>query len=360
MAKAQPVRALANYLKNLCEHEGSNFLTFDRAKGNNIAFLNAQYLPGTVFDIPELREKLICEQTFKPLHLELKRAALKVVPELAPCSEDVSNLQKYDFSTCLILVGKFKALNEHMIDRAHMMTKAGGSIIVAGEKNSGIASLRKRATNTGGIINSVSKFHSVVFELESIGGSADRVVTQQRNVDSGGHTYITASGLFSSDSVDEGSRLLAGHFHSNTKGSVADLGAGWGYLSAELLLRSNNITSLDLYEADWNGINISRQNLINISKNIETSFNWHDIISESISKRYNWVIMNPPFHTGRDSSTELGQKFIQTASLILKPRGKLLMVANRHLAYEATLAKYFSSFRILQHEAGYKIISAQL
>jgi 16S rRNA (guanine1207-N2)-methyltransferase len=360
MAKAQPIRALANYLEYVFECDGLNFLDFDKDRGKNIAFLNAQYLPDTIFDISEFCEKLICEQTFRPLHLELKRAALKVVSEIAPSSEDVPKRQKFDFSACLILAGRFKALNEHMIDRAHMMTKAGGSIIVAGEKNNGIASLRKRAASTGDITNSISKFHSVVFELESVGGTTDTVVTQHRKVESDGRTYITASGLFSSDTIDEGSRLLADHFDNKIKGTVADLGAGWGYLSAELLLRSNNVTGLDLYEADWNGINISRQNLINISKNVETNFNWHDVMSEAISKRYNWVIMNPPFHTGRDTSTELGQKFIQTASLILKPRGNLLMVANRHLAYEATLAKYFSSFRILEHKAGFKIISAQI
>ena len=69
MAKAQPIRALANYLENVFEDEDLNFLNFDKDRGKNVAFLNAQYLPGTVFDIPEFREKLICEQTFSPLHL---------------------------------------------------------------------------------------------------------------------------------------------------------------------------------------------------------------------------------------------------------------------------------------------------
>ncbi|MCP4185171.1 MAG: class I SAM-dependent methyltransferase [Hyphomicrobiales bacterium] len=359
MAKAQPIRALANYLESFWKSEDSDVFKSDKSRIMNTAFLNAQYLPAEVFDIPEFREKLVCEQTFRPLFLDLKQAELRVVPQLLPCSEAVSNIQQYDFSVCLILAGKFKALNEHMIDRAHMMTKAGGSIIVAGEKNNGIGSLQKRAARSGRITSSISKYHSVVFELESIGGFANTIITPQRKVYSDGRTYITASGLFSSDGPDDGSRLLAGHFDDKIQGSVADLGAGWGYLSAELIFRSNNIASLDLYEADWNGINISRQNLTSISKNVETGFNWHDVVFEVISKRYNWVIMNPPFHTGRDTSTKLGQNFIQSASSILKPRGKLLMVANRHLAYEATLAKYFSSFRVLEYRDGFKILSAQ-
>jgi hypothetical protein len=48
MAKAQPIRALANYLEYVFERDGLNFLDFDKDRGKNIAFLNAQYLPDTI------------------------------------------------------------------------------------------------------------------------------------------------------------------------------------------------------------------------------------------------------------------------------------------------------------------------
>ena len=44
--------------------------------------------------------------------------------------------------------------------------------------------------------------------------------------------------------------LLARHLPAGLAGLAADLGAGWGYLSAELLARCPGITALDLYEAE--------------------------------------------------------------------------------------------------------------
>jgi len=302
---------------------------------------------------------LLCEQAFRPLYLQLQRASWNVVSQIAPRAQDNANLQPHDFTACLIMAGKFKAINQQMIDRAHAITRAGGPIIVAGEKNSGIGSLRKWAAGTDTITDSMSKFHSVVFALESLGRSEATDNLPPEKIEAEGRSYFTAPGLFSSDIIDAGSHLLATHFDDRIKGKVADLGSGWGYLSAELLARSHNVTSLDLYEADCRGIDISRLNLADVSKAVEVSYNWHDVASETIAGRYDWVIMNPPFHTGRDTSTELGRRFIQSAAAVLNPKGKLLMVANRHLAYESTLGKCFSAFKTIEHKAGFKIIFAQ-
>ena len=49
------------------------------------------------------------------------------------------------------------------------------------------------------------------------------------------------------------------------------------------------------------------------------------------------MIMNPPFHQGRAAEPDLGAAFIAAAARILKPHGRLMMVANRQLPYEAAL-----------------------
>ena len=42
-------------------------------------------------------------------------------------------------------------------------------------------------------------------------------------------------GCFSEKEIDDGSRLLSSKFSNQLYGKVADLGAGWGYLSAKAL-----------------------------------------------------------------------------------------------------------------------------
>ena len=43
------------------------------------------------------------------------------------------------------------------------------------------------------------------------------------------------AGIFSADHIDPGSALLAEHLPKNLRGRVADLGAGWGFLSRAAL-----------------------------------------------------------------------------------------------------------------------------
>ncbi|MFX6728661.1 methyltransferase, partial [Acinetobacter baumannii] len=46
--------------------------------------------------------------------------------------------------------------------------------------------------------------------------------------------WISQPGVFAWDRVDPGSAMLTEHFPPRIGGAVADLGAGWGYLSATL------------------------------------------------------------------------------------------------------------------------------
>ena len=60
-----------------------------------------------------------------------------------------------------------------------------------------------------------------------------------------------------------------------------------------------------------------------------------DITREPITRRYDCVVMNPPFHAGRKTEPALGEKFIEIAAKALKPKGRLLLVANSALQKNA-------------------------
>ena len=74
---------------------------------------------------------------------------------------------------------------------------------------------------------------------------------------------------------------------------------------------------------------------------------------------YDRVIANPPFHHGRAGEPDLGAAFIVAAGRILKPGGRLLMVANRQLPYEATLTATFRHCEKLAEDGVYKVIEAE-
>ena len=141
-------------------------------------------------------------------------------------------------------------------------------------------------------------------------------------------------------------------------GRAADLGAGFGYLSAELLERCAGISALDVYEAESRALELARRNLSRYETRARLAYRWHDV-TQGLPERYDVVVTNPPFHTGDSTSRpDIGRRFIQVAAASLQPRGTLLLVANRHLPYEAALAEGFDDMRTLAQRHGYKVVRA--
>jgi 16S rRNA (guanine1207-N2)-methyltransferase len=68
------------------------------------------------------------------------------------------------------------------------------------------------------------------------------------------------------------------------------------------------------------------------------------------------VVMNPPFHSGRAADPDLGRAFIAAAAGMLTAQGRLWMVANRHLPYEATLTQHFADVTELTGDNRFKIL----
>jgi len=287
---------------------------------------------------------LQCEQGFRPEYLRLENSGNSVVPVFA---DDLNADQ------AIVLLGRNRKVNEANVARAWNTCVPGGQIIVAGDKKAGVASLRKWASDRANVLDSFSKHHAMVFRIDREGHS-----WELPNMSHTSMGYQIADGMFSSDGPDKASQLLVEHFDSRIGGPVADLGAGWGYLSNELLKRSHKVTALDLFEADFNSLEVSKNNVC-INAEEKVAYHWCDVTSEFRKKPYQWVIMNPPFHSaGRAAEPELGKRFIEVAASTLPSGGRLLMVANKNLPYEKTLGERFRRFEKLSERDGFKVIEA--
>jgi len=139
---------------------------------------------------------------------------------------------------------------------------------------------------------------------------------------------------------------------------LADLGAGWGFLAAEVLRRCPAIERLDLFEADARALDCARQNLAPYASKHSISYHWHDLRA-GLSDHYDTIVMNPPFHTGHATNVDLGRAFLLAAIAALNPGGRLFLVANRHLPYESVLDSSGLVWRKLAESTVHKIIAAQ-
>lgn len=296
------------------------------------------------------RDILTCLQPFRPDFIDLEKAGFNTVPRLEG---------PQTFDGALILIGKHRGRNEAWLAQAFTHVRPGGTIVVAGDKKLGIDSFRRTVETFAPVMDRLSKHHAVAFWLtrpeKLASDSVEALKPLPVRVED---RYITAPGMFSHMAIDKGSALLAKHFEGRISGHVADFGAGWGYLASELLGHADKMKSLALYEADFEALEAARQNVVGPA-DIPVSFHWHDVNREAIADIYDTIVMNPPFHAARSADPTMGQGFIAAAAKRLKPGGRLLLVANRQMPYEAGLKALFRTVTPLEDNAGYKIIEAK-
>jgi 16S rRNA (guanine1207-N2)-methyltransferase len=167
---------------------------------------------------------------------------------------------------------------------------------------------------------------------------------------------LGAPGLFAVDRIDAGSALLIEHLPNDLAGAAADLGAGVGVLSAALLERCPGITSMDLFEAEARAVELAQRNLADAR--VPVHAHWSDVAA-GIDGRFDVVVSNPPFHVGGRGLPALGQAFVRSAAAALKSGGRLLLVANAHLPYEAELARGFTDVQVRAATPAFKLIEAR-
>ncbi|KQZ12781.1 methyltransferase [Mesorhizobium sp. Root554] len=315
------------------------------AEGARTLFLGAE--PG--FRLPEGWGGAIdAIQGFRPDFLGLERAGHALTPRAEGTGYDMA----------LILAGRHRGQNELRIAEAMERTAAGALIVVAGSKDDGVASLRKRLGELIELEGSLPKYHGIAFWFR-VPAEAASVMKPLRAANPAllvEGRFHTAPGMFSFDRVDPGSRLLAENL-PKLSGQVADFCAGWGYLSAEILRRIPEIAALDLYEADYDALEAAKANIR--PARFQPGFFWTDLLREQVTRRYDAIVMNPPFHRGRATEPEIGAGMIRAAAKALKGGGRLVMVANRRLPYEAVVSASFANCAEIAGDSSFKVLTAR-
>lgn len=299
-------------------------------------FLRAEDLP---------LKDVVAEQSYRPEFLRLQHKGWEIQPRLATGG----------FALGLVLLTKHKEENFANIARGWALLADGGTLVCAGANDDGAASLEKHVAKALGIEESLSKFHCRVFWLtkgDKTPPAYWRGLAGLQPVSDS--TWRSTPGIFAWDKIDDGSVLLAKHLPEDLTGHVADFGCGWGYLSREALLRSPGIQHIDLIDAEHLALDAAQTNIADE----RAAFHWLDLTTEAPPHTYDAIICNPPFHTGRASTPELGQQVIDAASRALRPRGRFYMVANRGLPYERMLKANFASFETLADNNKFRVSRA--
>jgi len=271
---------------------------------------------------------------------------------LAARGFDVTTQAEGRFEAALVFLPRAKPEARARIAEAAACLSAGAPLWIDGQKTDGVDSILKELRDLAGIDEVHSKAHGKIFRLTLPAGDwlPAGWAARPNHVAPG---FVTRPGVFSADGIDPGSALLARHLPERLPSRMVDLGAGWGWLAAQALSRPG-VEVIHLVEADSAALQSARDNIADP----RARFHWADARDVALADPVNGVIMNPPFHDGRDADPRLGAAFIASAARLLTGAGRLWMVANRHLPYEAALARHFAQVTETGGDARFKIIEA--
>ncbi len=302
-------------------------LFFVRGEPDRALFLGA--LPH-----PELPKDLSVHQWRRDLVLDLEREGFinQVRPE--PGFQEVWLLGLSNFQE-----------NLGYVAQALQLVSSDGVVCMSVANDLGGPRYQKLFKSEGILVENASKKKCRVLTLQ---GQAPGEWSEFSQLRRGQHGLWTRPGLFSWDKVDKGTALLREQFEARISGRVADFGAGLGALTHDL-----TVDHLHLYENDGRAVEAARKNAP------RAEVHWWDLTREPIDLEFDWVLMNPPFHRGKDEDRLLGFTLVERAYSVLVKGGRLLMVANDHLPYEQLLDERFRGYRRVAHRSGFKVLEAR-
>lgn len=274
---------------------------------------------------------------------------------------DASTIESSSLDYVFYRISKEKPLVNHLLKTAGRVLKAGGTLVLCGEKNEGIKTVIDKAasyfSDTAKAIKQGNFYYAFV-ERQTLNGSAtpdDSDYSTLRPVSLNGVEWLSKPGIFGWNKIDEGSALLVeqvlGFYHQLTPPErLLDLGCGYGYLtlaSSALpvqtrVLTDNNAAALTAAKA-----NCQQQQLV------------AEVIAADagiqLTGNFDMILCNPPFHQGFGTDGDLTDKFLQQAHRLLCTGGNAFFVVNQFIPVERKAAPYFHQIEKLTQQRGFQV-----
>ena len=163
--------------------------------------------------------------------------------------------------------------------------------------------------------------------------------------------FLTDNAVFSKRGLDFGTRTLLESLE-NLKGKVLDIGCGYGPIG--IYIKSKYDTEVTMSDINKRALNLASKNceLNNVKCNVIESDMY-----ENITKKYDYIISNPPIRIGKNLLYEMLFK----AKDYLNENGSLIIVVNKNQGAK-TLVKDLSetyNVSVINKNKGFYVILAK-
>lgn len=176
------------------------------------------------------------------------------------------------------------------------------------------------------------------------------------NIDS---EILSAPGVFSSDRLDEGTRLLMEYIPENKRAiSIVDYGCGSGVLGLVALSQCPKASLVMIDEsrlALYSAQETFKKNNID-TKNV--TFRLANGFIGTAPDSFDLVLSHPDLTVEGSYFSLLAQQFIAQSHVVLRPGGRLLFVTSKEYPVASIVEEVFGTVELLDEESNYRVYSA--
>ena len=167
------------------------------------------------------------------------------------------------------------------------------------------------------------------------------------------YKMFTDNGVFSKKGLDYGTRALLEKIpYNELKGDILDFGCGYGPIG--IIISSITNLEVDMIDVNFRSMKLAKRNAL--ANNVKVNI-FESNIYENITKKYDYIITNPPIRVGK----EILYKILFGAKEYLKPSGELYFVINKDQGAKSVARDLEKDFQvtILDKNKGFYIIKCQ-
>jgi len=232
---------------------------------------------------------------------------------------------------------------------------------LVGENRAGIKSAPRQLENYFGRVEKLdSARHCGLFEAREPRAAAvfrleDYLTTWSAVFAEREISLFSLPGVFAHGRLDRGTAMLLEVLENiRPAGKILDFACGSGVLGLSLLT-SGATADMTLLDASSMALECARQSLA--ASGLHATLLPSDGLAE-VTRRYDWIISNPPFHRGVDNDLDIAATFFRQAGTFLAEKGNILIVFNRHLPYSYWLHDQYENVECLATGKEYAIVRA--
>jgi len=173
-----------------------------------------------------------------------------------------------------------------------------------------------------------------------------RLLTRPEGV----YTVVTMPGVFSWDHLDDGSALLLDHLGVEPGTSVLDIGCGTGIIG--IVAARAGAAQVTLVDDDLLAVRCARASVRANNLADRCTVLPGDVTGPVRDRRFDLVLSNPPFHEGGEVT------IIREGHGVLRPGGRLRIVANRFLPYDRVMRETFGNVTVIAATGRYYVLES--